>query len=230
MADYNLPRRGKQDNSDRSPELQALLTQKKRYEREWDEAQVVLENTRRALNAFTQAQQNAQADWQEYCKVWNAWQTAQRTAEVVKTTETTISELKYRILFGGVLILVALLLAAIQVTPSSMLVVLVLGCLPCLYVAAKVLQLVRALRALPSKNEVGDPISLGKSAEKWRQRYERTQGAVRKLEDQSILVARVRTAEADVTAWEFRINDAEVQIQKRISFEQQRKWLQQQNS
>lgn len=226
---YKLPKRGTQSDLNRSPEMQALLTQKVQYEKAWDEAQQVLENTRRALKAFTQAQQNAQADWQEYCKVWNEWQTALRNAEAVTTAETRIAELKYRILFGGVLILVALMLAVIQETPSSMLVVLLLGCLPGLYVAAKVLRLVRALRALPSKNEVGDPIALGKSAEKWRQRYERAQEAVRKLEDHSILVARVRSAEADVTAWEFKITEAEIQLDRRISFEQQRK-RQQQNS
>ena len=223
---YKLPKRGNDLN--RSPEMQALLTQKVQYEKAWDEAQKVLENTRRALKAANQAQQNAQADWQEYCKVWNEWQTAQRIAQTVATAETRIAECKFRMLLGGVLALGSLLLAAIQVTPSSMLVVLILGCVPsCLYMAAKIGQWVRALRTLPRKSEVGDPTALGKTVEKWRQRYERSQEVVRKLEDHSILVARVRSAEADVTAWEFKITEAEIQLDRRISFEQQRKRQQQ---
>jgi hypothetical protein len=77
MANERLPHRG-QNDSDRSPELQSLLTQKKKYEKAWDEAQQVLDTTRRALKAANQAQQIAQADWQEYCKAWNEWQTAQQ--------------------------------------------------------------------------------------------------------------------------------------------------------
>jgi F0F1-type ATP synthase assembly protein I len=146
-----------------------------------------------------------------------------KKTEVVKTTETRIAESKFRILLGGVLALGLLLLAAIQETPSSMLVVLILGCGPCcLYVAAKVGQCVRAQQMLSSKSEVGDPTALGKIVEKWRQRYDRSQEAVRKLDDRDILVARVKLAEADVSSWEFKISDAEVQIQRRISFEQQR--------
>jgi hypothetical protein len=223
MANQHDPR-ANQNNSPRSPQLESLLTLKKQAQHQLDIARRNLEDAHRALETADEVQRTAQTCWEEYCDANTQWQTAQQHTEAVKTSETRISELRFRIFIANVLALGMVILAAIQVTRSSALVVILIGVLPCLlYVAAKAQQLIRVQRALPSKR-IGDLAALARNAEKLRQRYERARIAVqRKGSDRPILVSRVQNAQKDVTEWGFKVNEAEVRIQAQISLERARK-------
>lgn len=220
MNHRQLPNHRAQQDSNRTPGLESLLTYKKQAERQARVAEAHLVAARNVLETADVAQRDTLVIWQEYSHVYNQWQTAQQFQAAVKAGETRISECTYRILLAGVLAVGFLVLAAIQVTSSSLLVVMLLGFLPCLvYIGAKSRQLRLAQCALP-RNGVGDPSTLWKGAEKWRLRYERASAdAQYKNAERPILVSRCQQALKDLSEWEFKVREAEVKIRAQVSLE-----------
>src|SRR5690348_10505876 len=138
MNHRQLPNHRAQQDSNRTPALESLLTYKKQAECQARVAEAHLVAARNVLETADAAQRDTLVIWQVYSHAYNQWQTAQQFQAAVKAGETRISECKYRILLAGVLAVGFLVLAAIQVTSSSLLVVMLLGFLPCLvYIGAK---------------------------------------------------------------------------------------------
>jgi hypothetical protein len=220
-----------QKGNDRSPTLEGYLTLKKQAQTQATAARNAVVAAQNALEAADAAQRDVSAIWQEYREAYSMWQTAQQSNAAVKAGETRISELRYRILLAGALVVGLLVLAAIQVTSSSMLVVVLLGVVPCLiYISAKVRRLRVAQNALP-KNGVGDPASLWKASEKLRQRFEKANAhAQRQIAQRPVLLSRYQLALKDLADWEFKVRDAEIKIRAQISVDRARKHQQGRNS
>jgi hypothetical protein len=209
---------------DRSPTLEGFLTLKKQAQAQELAARNVVAAAKRALETADAAQRETTAIWQEYCEAYRQWQTAQQSHAAVKTGETRISELRYRILLAGALAVGLLVLAALQVRPSSTVVVVLLGVMPCLiYICAKVRQLRVAQCALP-KGVVGDPGALWKVSEKQRKRYEQAYAhAQSQFAHRPILVSSYQQALKDLADWEFKVRDAEVKIRAQMSVDRVRR-------
>jgi hypothetical protein len=173
----------------KSPAMLKLLTEKELARRQMERAEAAVEVAEAALNATNAAWHEANDVRCQMQAAWTAYQQA-------KATQTRISELRLRCFGSAVLLIGSLLLAAIQVSTQSSLVVLLLCSLPLAWYAASK---GRQLRGLHPPRQVylleGEYQALVKREQRLNAISQRKQEAYPHL------VARHQAALADLTYW-----------------------------
>lgn len=172
-----------------SPAMRTLLTEKELARRQMARAEAAVSVAETALQAV-------QAAWQEANEVRCQRQAAWTAYQQAKATQTRIAELKLRCSGALILLVGSLLLATIQVSVQSSLVVVLLFTLPlALYACAKG----RQLCGLHPPRQVS---FLEHACQTWAKRDQQAQAAyLRKSIGYPQVVVRHQAALADLTYW-----------------------------
>lgn len=201
----------------RNPAIEAQLTLRKQLQSRSLAAQRQLEAAQRELDALAGAERYAHELYQEYTDLYQQAQNAQAHAGAAKSGETRASELRFRLFFAGCLAVAFLVLAAIQSTASSMLVVVLLFVVPALlYIFAKAKALMVVLRSLPS-SQVGDPVALRKEADRVWKRYQSAAAIVARKPSEEMLLTHYQQAVQNAGYWKREADMAEAKLQSLYS-------------
>jgi hypothetical protein len=198
-----------------SPAMRTLFTEKELAHRQVARAEAAVSIAETALQAVQTAWQEANEVRCQRQAAWTAYQQA-------KATQTRIAELKLRCSGALILLVGSLVLATIQVSAQSSLVVLLLFTLPlALYACAKG----RQLCGLHPPRQM---YLLERECQTWAKRDQHAQAAyLRKSAGYPQLVARHQAALADLTYWRHELQRCQHRLDALYSAEQRAKQAQQ---